>query len=76
MAKKKAPARPCPSDGLLPDENVDIRKEASDVVADAGQWLDMPNDQLGGQRPRDLIGTDREQAVRDLLRALKQGMPT
>ena len=76
MAKKKAPARPCPSDGLLPDEKADIRKEAADVVADPGHWLDMPNDQLGGQRPRELIGTDREQAVRDLLRALKHGMPT
>lgn len=76
MSKKKRPSVSPPVNGLLPDEERDIRKEVASVLADAGHWLNMPNDQLGGERPSDLIGTEREQAVRDLLRAIKHGMPT
>jgi uncharacterized protein (DUF2384 family) len=63
------------ANGLLPGEQEDIRQEVADIVADPGQWLDMPNDQLGGRKPKDLIGTDQEQRVRDLLRAIEYGMP-
>lgn len=76
MSKKKRPPRSPAPNGLFPDEEPDIRKEAASVLADPRDWLDMPNDQLGGERPNDLIGTEREQAVRDLLRAVKHGMPT
>jgi uncharacterized protein (DUF2384 family) len=62
--------------GLLPGEKADIREEIATLVADPAQWLDTPNDQLGGQKPRDLIGTEREQLLRDLLRAIKYGIPT
>ena len=75
-AAKKKPASQLAADGLLPGEDKDIRKEVAGVVADPDDWLASPNDQLGGQRPADLIGTDREQHVRDLLRAIKHGMPT
>jgi hypothetical protein len=75
VAKKKPTPQPSSPDGLLPGEEEDIRREAASVVADPGGWLNEPNDQLGGQRPNDLIGTDREQHVRDLLRAIKYGMP-
>jgi hypothetical protein len=62
--------------GLLPDEKADIRQEIDALIADPAQWQDAPNDQLGGQKPKDLIGTEREQLLRDLLRAIKYGMPT
>jgi hypothetical protein len=36
-------------------------------------WLDTPNDQLGGERPRDLVGTQKEPVLRNLLEAIKYG---
>ncbi len=61
---------------LLPGEKQDIRKEIKGLIAEPAKWLETPNDQLGGQKPRDLIGTDREQLLRDLLRSIKYGMTT
>ena len=61
--------------GLLPGEKADIRQEAAALIADAAQWLALPNDQLGGLKPQDLIGTAREYLLRDLLRAIKYGVP-
>jgi hypothetical protein len=62
--------------GLLPGEKADIRQEIASLVADPVKWLATPNDQLGGLKPQDLIGTPREQLLRDLLRAIKYGVPT
>ena len=59
-----------------PDERVDVRSLIAEIVDDADRWMDSPNDQLGGEKPRDLIGTDRERILRDLARAIKIGMPT
>jgi uncharacterized protein (DUF2384 family) len=67
---------PSTVNGLLPGEKANIRQEIKTLIAEPAKWLDMPNDQLGGLKPRDLIGTDREQLLRDLLRAIKYGMPT
>ena len=61
---------------LLPGERKDIRKEITALIDEPNKWLKTPNDQLGGERPKDLIGTEREQLLRDLLRAIKYGMPT
>ena len=61
---------------LLPDEKADLRQEVQDMFADPDYWLDMPNDQLGGRKPRDLIGTEDERHVRNLIRAIKYGMFT
>jgi hypothetical protein len=36
-------------------------------------WLDMPNPWLGGLPPRQLLGTDREQLVRDIVEGIKYG---
>jgi hypothetical protein len=74
VARKKPVPRSAPSDNLLPGEEPDIRKDIASVVQDPDGWLSQPNDQLGGQKPGDLIGTEREQSVRDLLRAIKHGM--
>jgi uncharacterized protein (DUF2384 family) len=62
--------------GLLPGEKEDIHQEIKTLIAEPATWLDTPNDQLGGQKPRDLIGTAREAVLRDLLRAIKYGLPT
>jgi hypothetical protein len=73
--RKKWPVIFMPND-LFPGEDPDIRKEVADLVADPSEWLSTPNTRLGGMKPEDLIGTDREQLLRDLLRAVKYGMPT
>jgi uncharacterized protein (DUF2384 family) len=75
MPSKRKP-RSAPKNGLLPGEKADIREEAAEMIAEPEKWLDMPNAMLGGEKPNDLIGTDREQLVRDLLRAIKYGIPT
>lgn len=41
----------------LEDESSDILHDAIGVVPDTDVWLDSSNRSLGGQRPRDLIGT-------------------
>jgi hypothetical protein len=64
------------SNELFPGEDRDIRREIAKVVDNPEKWLATANDQLGGQKPCDLIGTNREQHLRDLLRAIKHGMPT
>jgi hypothetical protein len=73
----RQPKPPSPKDnGLLPDENSDIEQEIASILAEPQKWLDMPNDQLGGEKPKQLIGTHREPLLRDLLRSIKHGMPT
>ncbi len=62
--------------GKFPGEKQDIRKEIEALVKEPRRWMDAPNDQLGGEKPRDLIGTNREQRLRDLLRAIRYGIPT
>ena len=76
MSVGKQPVALASSNGLLPGEDADILREVGNLVADPESWLDASHARLGGNRPRDLIGTDREQFLRDLLRAIKYGMPT
>lgn len=57
-----------------PDEKVDIPTLIAEVVKDPETWLDRPNDLLGGKRPRELLGTDSEERVRELVRSIKIGM--
>lgn len=61
---------------LLRGEKADIYEEVATVIADAPQWFEMPHPLLGGQKPRQLVGTPQEELIRDLVRAIKQGMPT
>ena len=51
--------------GLLDDEAADVRDEAGKLIQDVDRWLTTPNDQL--------IGTDKEHHVRNLLGAVKHG---
>ncbi len=57
-----------------PDETIDIFELVRDVVDDPDVWLERPHEMLGAKSPRELIGTNREQFVRNLLRGLKHGM--
>lgn len=59
-----------------PDELADLKDLISEVVDKPDDWMDHPNDQLGGDKPNDLIGTDREGLLRELIRAIKVGMPS
>jgi hypothetical protein len=61
---------------LWPDEPEDIREDVRQVVRNADTWLETPNDQLGGLRPEELIGTEHEIDLRNLLRSVKMGMFT
>jgi uncharacterized protein (DUF2384 family) len=47
---------------------------ASDVLENPGDWLRTSNTQLGNRRPIDLMGTDEEEKVFDLLYAVDQGL--
>ncbi len=62
------------TNGLLPGEKADLYEEIKDVVPNAVRWLNTPNSLFGGQKPKDLIGTDEEQRLRDVIRAIKYGM--
>ena len=59
-----------------PDETVDLKSLVAEVIAESDQWLNFPNDQLGGKTPQEQIDDGREVLVRGLLRAIKHGMPT
>jgi hypothetical protein len=59
---------------LLEDESPDILEDLKPLIPELEEWLDTPNVFLGGEKPRDLIGTDREEQIRDLLRGIKHGI--
>jgi hypothetical protein len=44
------------------------------VVDDPKKWLSTPSVQFGGRRPGDLLGTDEEEKILDLLHAVDQGL--
>jgi uncharacterized protein (DUF2384 family) len=56
------------------DSELALNEEVKRIFADPEQWLDTPNDRLGGNRPRELIRAGQGQRVRDLLQAIKHGM--
>lgn len=61
---------------ILDDESPDILDDVRKVIPHHKTWLDAPNDSLGGEKPRDLIGTEREREVRYLLRGIEDGITT
>ncbi len=62
------PKKTPPSTPLLSVEDL-----ARELLADPDKWLDAKNDQLGGEKPRDLVGTPKEPVLRNLLEAIKYG---
>ena len=57
-----------------PDETTDVTELIQEIVPDADTWQKTPNPALGGARPIDLIKTEKESILRDMLRAAKYGM--
>ena len=57
-----------------PDEKVDPNKLIDEVVPDPQAWKNTRNPALGGEKPVDLMNTDREFILRGMLRAAKHGM--
>ena len=57
-----------------PDETVDLETLMEKVVPNHEIWKQTPNPVLGGEKPEDLIGSPKEQILRDLLRTAKHGM--
>lgn len=71
--------RPAPVLGdrdLFDGEDSDVRQDAAKIVQNPEQWLNAPNDQLGGLAPNDLIDRGEAGHVRDLIRAIQHGMFT
>ncbi len=52
-----------PDSPILPSVEDMVRE----LVAAPEKWLDTENDQLGGEKPRDLIGTPREAVLRNMV---------
>jgi hypothetical protein len=46
----------------------------AEVVPNHDLWLDSPNAALGGQSPRELLDTDQEDRVREIVLAYKYGV--
>ena len=46
----------------------------ADVVEHPEIWMSTPSVQLGGRRPIDLVGTEEESKILDILHAVDQGL--
>jgi uncharacterized protein (DUF2384 family) len=58
------------------DPITDIRKAVVELFADPEQWLNAPNEHLGGETPIDLIGRNEIEPVRNVLESIRYGMFT
>ena len=65
-----------PTYEVFEDEEPDIMEELKKFFDDPEPWLDIPHERLMGRKPRELIGTDQEIHLRNLLRRIKYGIPT
>lgn len=66
IEKLDAAERPVQSEALA---------ELLDAVLDnPDAWLSEPSTQFGGRKPFDLVGTEEEHKIVDLLRAVDQGL--
>ncbi len=60
------------ADHPVPSRDLDALLAA--VVDDPERWLSTPSAQFGGRRPIDLVGTEEEVKIVDLLHAVDQGL--
>jgi uncharacterized protein (DUF2384 family) len=51
-----------------------VEIDAFSLFREPDAWLDTPNPWLGDESPRQLIGTDREELVLDILEGIKHGV--
>jgi uncharacterized protein (DUF2384 family) len=44
------------------------------MIPDSDRWLDTPHTWFGGRKPRELIGTQDERELRNLIRGIRYGI--
>jgi len=54
--------------------STDLDKLLIELVDNPAAWLSAPSVHFGGRKPRDLVGTDEEYKLVDLLQAVDQGL--
>jgi hypothetical protein len=60
---------------LLPGESANVIDDVRLLWGDAADaWLDYPNPHFQGRTPRELVGTQEEGFLREMLRAVRDGM--
>ena len=61
-----------------PPTRSQLVRDAGDIFDNPDEWLQTPNEYLGGRKPDDLIesGEKGREQVRNLLEAIKLGLPT
>lgn len=52
----------------------DVQQAAHELFAEPEQWLNTPNEHLGGEAPADLIAQGKADPVRNLLDSIRHGM--
>ena len=63
IPKKRPRSAPLPS----------VEDLVRELIDEPDKWLDTNNDQLGGEKPRDLVGTPKEPVLRNLLEGIRYG---
>jgi hypothetical protein len=76
---KDEPMAEQPTVSTTPDIDQPVRSTVLDkllveVVDNPDAWLSTPSIHFGGRRPLDLVGTDEEYKLVDLLQAVDQGL--
>jgi hypothetical protein len=59
---------------LMEGESPDIMQDIRATIPNPEQWLDAPNPHFGLQKPREMIGTDQEPLIRNMLRRIWNGI--
>ena len=59
---------------LSPMPSYDVEREVEEVIANAQEWLDTPNDRFEGRAPRALLHTNEERRLRELIESVKHGI--
>ncbi len=59
---------------LLPPKSQELLDEIKSLFENPEAWLEVPNVLFHFRRPIDLIGTDEEELVRDVIEAFKYGL--
>jgi hypothetical protein len=57
-----------------PARSTELEKLLVEIVDNPDAWLSAPSIHFGGRRPLDLVGTDEEYKLIDLLQAVDQGL--
>lgn len=56
-----------------PGESTDIREELHKVLLNPDDWLNSPNEIFGGEKPGDLLNTNKEFLIWEFARRAKHG---